>query len=188
MRRYLQGNSIPDIGNTSYFEYLPHLRRLYLNLNAITYISPNAFENISNVETILLHYNSISSIDANVFSNLTNLKYLWINSNSITYIDPYAFYNLHSLVELFLDHNSISSIPNGVFSSLTSLQTLKLSNNNYSIPTCCSFCGLPTSTTIEMTSSYDTLQCGKNQWLLQCNQSFHNCIDSSDGPPTTTTQ
>lgn len=111
------------------FKGLSSLKELILEANQIEEIHPNAFQDLTNLETLYLSRNKLTRIDENIFKGLSNLYLLIVNNNEINEIDEFAFSDLSNLGRLDLSHNMIEQLGSNVFRNLTKLQFLTLHNN-----------------------------------------------------------
>ena len=114
-RLLLTGNAFEEIGYSNKFSQLPALRRIFLNNNKISRISPTAFVNTSGVNMLLLHFNFITNVSTDVFKHMPKLKYLWLNDNNISSVQNNAFHNMSRIESIFLQNNNLSTLSDGQF-------------------------------------------------------------------------
>ncbi|XP_061545116.1 amphoterin-induced protein 1-like [Phycodurus eques] len=85
---------------------------------------------LSRLHTLLLSHNGLSFLSSEAFADVTRLRYLDLSSNELRQLDEYMFEPLENLEVLLLYKNSISQIDrSAAFSGLVSLQKLYLSQN-----------------------------------------------------------
>ena len=117
------------------FNLSKSLKYLNLNLNSISKIEKNTFDQLIKLEKLFISCNSLTSsmLDSNpfLFKYLFNLRELNLSSNSIEYLSPNLFYNLNKLTTIDLSSNSIRFIHNYAFNKLSSLKNLHLKNNSH---------------------------------------------------------
>eukprot|EP00940_MAST-03C_sp_MAST-3C-sp2_P002068 g2068.t1 len=145
----LRENMIVQVESNT-FTNIPRLVHVYLQDNAITTVSVDAFDG-TNVMlpgqisypngTIMtpemnfdghrvdLRNNDIDAIRSGVFNVLDSLERLRLGFNSIRTLEADAFRGMHELSLLELDHNYITRIETGTFANLSSLEFLYLNHN-----------------------------------------------------------
>ena len=97
----------------------------------ISFVDPNTFAELINLEFLCLKENNIISIDFSIFSSLSDLKVLNLASNNFTVIKSTMFDGLSSLETLLLQNNKIKLLELGWSKSLTSLLRIYLNDNLY---------------------------------------------------------
>lgn len=107
--------------------YVPSLRELYLSLNKLTFLEPNAFSQIKTLRILDLSYNLIITAENAVFPS--QLQSLFMQSNRFRFLHEFPFSNLPNLSYLDLSYNLIQAIPARAFENCTSLINLMLQGN-----------------------------------------------------------
>ncbi|MBA0701713.1 hypothetical protein Goari_022869 [Gossypium aridum] len=122
----LSGTLSPDIAALS------ELQTLSLQRNSLSGTIPS-LANLSSLQEVYLDSNAFTSISPNAFSELTSLQKLSLSDNAG--LSPWTFPDLSQstgLVELQLDNTSLfGSLPD-IFDSMNSLKSIRLSYNNLS--------------------------------------------------------
>ncbi|KAK8682405.1 hypothetical protein V6N13_054793 [Hibiscus sabdariffa] len=122
----LSGSLPPEIATLS------ELRTVSLQHNSLSGSVPS-FANLSNLQTIFLDDNAFTSVSPDAFFGLTSLQTLSLSEN--TKLSPWTFPDLSqstSLVEVQLDNTNLYGTLPDVFESLNSLESMRLSYNNLS--------------------------------------------------------
>ncbi|XVF37907.1 hypothetical protein REPUB_Repub20aG0051800 [Reevesia pubescens] len=122
----LSGTIAPDIATLS------ELRSISLQGNSLSGTIPS-FANLSSLQSIYLDSNAFTSVSPNAFSGLTSLQTLSLSEN--TKLSPWTFPDLSqstSLVEVQLDDTNLYGNLPDIFESMNSLQSIRLSYNNLS--------------------------------------------------------
>ncbi|GMI64351.1 BAK1-Associating Receptor-Like Kinase 1 [Hibiscus trionum] len=122
----LSGSLPPDIATLS------ELRTVSLQHNSLSGSVPS-FANLSNLQTIFLDDNAFTSVSPDAFFGLTSLQTLSLSEN--TKLSPWTFPDLSqstSLVVVQLDNTNLYGTLPDVFESLSSLESIRLSYNNLS--------------------------------------------------------
>ncbi|KAE8694814.1 Leucine-rich repeat protein kinase family protein isoform 2 [Hibiscus syriacus] len=122
----LSGTLSPDIASLS------ELRTVSLQRNALSGTVPS-FANLSSLQEVFLDSNAFTSISTNAFSGLTSLQKLSLSDNAG--LSPWSFPDLSQstgLVEIQLDNASLFGPLPDIFSSMSSLKSIRLSYNNLS--------------------------------------------------------
>ncbi|XP_022734484.1 receptor-like kinase TMK4 [Durio zibethinus] len=122
----LSGTVSPDISS------LTELRSVSLQRNSLSGTIPS-FANLSRLQTIYLDGNAFTSVSPDAFSGLTNLQTLSMSDNMN--LSPWTFPDLSQstgLVEVQLDNTSLFGTLPDIFDSMNSLQSIRLSYNNLS--------------------------------------------------------
>ncbi|XVF28992.1 hypothetical protein REPUB_Repub15cG0081300 [Reevesia pubescens] len=122
----LSGTISPDISALS------ELRSVSLQRNSLSGTIPS-FANLSNLQSIFLDENAFTSVSPDAFSGLTSLQTLSLSDN--TKLSPWTFPDLSqstSLVEVQLDNTNLYGKLPDIFESMNSLQSIRLSYNNLS--------------------------------------------------------
>ncbi|KAK8571638.1 hypothetical protein V6N12_027718 [Hibiscus sabdariffa] len=120
----LSGSLPPEIATLS------ELRTVSLQHNSLSGSVPS-FANLSNLQTIFLDGNAFTSVSPDAFFGLTSLQTLSLSEN--TKLSPWTFPDLSqstSLVEVQLDNTNLYGTLPDVFESLNSLESMRLSYNN----------------------------------------------------------
>ncbi|KAI1732277.1 leucine rich repeat domain-containing protein [Ditylenchus destructor] len=123
---WLGVNQIHSIGK---LPSMPKLKALSLDVNRISTISTDTFENTPNILYLHLSNNAFSEIDFRMFQRIGQLKLLSMNYNMISRLDKETFQFIPSLVRLELSNCFISSIEEDTFNSIPKIQFISLSNN-----------------------------------------------------------
>ncbi|XP_054638497.1 toll-like receptor 21 [Dunckerocampus dactyliophorus] len=114
----------------AFFRGLHKLSSLYLSNNQISYISPDAFDDLTGLKFLTLD----RCCDVNmpllpgVFKNLRNLSKLILENAGIQTFSKKVFGNLTKLNTLQLNHNGMQSIDVRVLKSLYNLRYLDMRN------------------------------------------------------------
>ncbi|HSH05647.1 MAG TPA: leucine-rich repeat domain-containing protein [Anaerolineae bacterium] len=120
---WVYGNQItwipPEIGN------LPNLTQLWLDNNRL-FVIPAEIGNLTNLESLILSNNQLTTIPPEI-GNLANLLSLNLNNNQLTTLPP-EIGNLANLLGLYLDHNQLITIPVEI-GNLANLTALHLGHN-----------------------------------------------------------
>ena len=108
-----------DLGNLNLTDVplgLPKsLKMLYLDKNAISYLSLAAFSEMVALQYLYLSYNQLQHLPAGTFSGLSHLHLLDLSSNDIQNLTSNSFCGLTSLITLKLGNNSrLKQLPNMV--------------------------------------------------------------------------
>ena len=101
-----------------------------INLNltqiSIIVIHENSFANLNFLKKLILDDNKLSYLSPLVLQHLTSLQYLSLERNHFETFDTGLFKHLITLNELSLIGNNLRSLPNGLFSGLRNLKRLML--------------------------------------------------------------
>ncbi|XVE84656.1 hypothetical protein DITRI_Ditri17bG0030500 [Diplodiscus trichospermus] len=122
----LSGTISPDISTLS------ELRSVSLRRNSLSGTIPS-FANLSSLQSIYLDGNAFTWVSPDAFSGLTNLQTLNLSDNME--LSPWTFPDLSQstrLVEVQLDNTNLLGTLPDIFDSMNSLQSIRLSNNNLS--------------------------------------------------------
>ena len=137
---YLDNNAISFISSYC-FSNLYSLRTLILGRNKITHVNKNAFAGMSYLENLSLEHNKVHHLTNASFRGLGNLRDLSLASNQIERIEKSALRYLDALEYLILWGNALVSVEGLCYSeeqNLTNVRTLDLSSNKVlSIPPGC---------------------------------------------------
>ena len=146
----LQDNDIEEVGYiNSTLGQISRLKKLFLHNNNISKIAPDAFAGVQNIDTLLLHFNSIQNISSAWFKGLRQLEWLWLNNNDASVIHDDAFLGLTNLRELYLQNNRFQNLHTLNMTDLVNLKHLYTTTDFPIVdPTCCTFCGLPSTVDI----------------------------------------
>eukprot|EP00947_MAST-08B_sp_MAST-8B-sp1_P004812 g4812.t1 len=127
-------NALTEI-SLNQFESLSNLRGLHLQKNKIASLAPDQFatlelfDNVPDLLTLDLHLNSITSLGAEAFSRNLRLTTLLLNNNALTYLPPRLLPNHSRLEELRINDNQITAVPLGFFANATGIRVLWMGNN-----------------------------------------------------------
>ncbi|XVE84659.1 hypothetical protein DITRI_Ditri17bG0030800 [Diplodiscus trichospermus] len=122
----LSGTISPDISALS------ELRSVSLQRNSLSGTIPS-FSNLSSLQSIYLDSNAFTSVSPDAFSGLSSLQTLSLSDNEK--LSPWTFPDLShstSLVEVQLDNTNLFGTLPDIFKSMNSLQSIRLSYNNLS--------------------------------------------------------
>uniref|UniRef100_A0A8C3N1Y6 Uncharacterized protein n=1 Tax=Geospiza parvula TaxID=87175 RepID=A0A8C3N1Y6_GEOPR len=128
---YVSQNAITRISPDAW-EFCQRLAELDLSYNQLTRLKESAFLGLGLLEKLNLGDNRINHIADGVFRGLTNLQTLDLRNNEISWAIEdanEAFVGLSRLDKLILQGNQIKSITKKAFSGLEGLEHLDLSNN-----------------------------------------------------------
>ncbi|KAK8560737.1 hypothetical protein V6N13_026173 [Hibiscus sabdariffa] len=120
----VSGTLAPEIANLS------ALRGVSLQRNSLSGNIPS-FGTLSNLQNLFLDFNAFTSITPDAFAGLSSIQTLSLGDNPK--LGPWTFPNvsgLTSLVKLEVDNANIYGTLPDIFGSLSSLQSLRLSYNN----------------------------------------------------------
>lgn len=111
---------------------LPHI---YVSLNKLqlhvsSTLTSRHLSHFPNCLAIHINMNNISSVCANVFQNSYRIIHLNLNNNSISEISKECFGRLPHMIELNLKHNKLNLISENAFKGLHKLAVLDLSFNH----------------------------------------------------------
>ncbi|KAG7456851.1 hypothetical protein MATL_G00240270 [Megalops atlanticus] len=126
---YLQGNKITEIPPTL-LSRLDHLRELNLRGNAIKGLAAVTFP--SNLRKLNLEDNQISRLSPATSQRLPLLSQLFLSKNQLSVLPEDVFENLTALEHLDLAENLITTLPKAIFTGLSKLTVLHLQKNNIS--------------------------------------------------------
>nr|WHT11147.1 toll like receptor 21 [Oostethus manadensis] len=114
----------------AFFRGLRNLTSLYLNNNQISFIPPNAFDDLTSLNFLTLDKccNVNMPLLPGVFKNLRNLSILILENAGIQTFSKQVFGNLTKLKTLQLNHNGMQSIDIQVLQSLNDLRYLDIRN------------------------------------------------------------
>ncbi len=127
---YMQHNVIRQIGNAS-MNGLPDLKHLYLGMNQISYIHPDAFCGTL-LQTIGLSSNTITTVpDFHCLEN--TLRSIHLFGNKICIVSNADFANLHALRILQLGHNCLQQISGLDINVGQHLEVLRLYGNSLEV-------------------------------------------------------
>ncbi len=146
-------------------DILPHAKRVVLDHNQITSLSPGDLITLGNCYNLELRYNLISTINPGTFTGLNSLHKLNLESNKLTTIPSGTFIGLHSLERLDLDQNQLSSLEKDSFSGLYSLQELNLALNMFTTLLPEPFLNLPRPLGLSLGRSNGQWNCHSLCWL-----------------------
>lgn len=113
---------------TEVFTIFPNLKEFRID-SKITTLSPDDWQNATNLTRLRLLENIISELKANTFKGLNKLNELDLRYNRISVISRGAFAGLNNLTGLYLNNNYLSTIEEGAF-DLPELLTLWLTRNH----------------------------------------------------------
>ena len=127
-RLRMRKSGIKTISNQN-FVGMTNVEFIHLDLNQISLIEENSFENCSVLYEIDLSYNLITAVLAKTFSGAHKLLNLWLTGNKIKYIERNAFENLKSLKKISLSDNQVIFISAEFFKNLIGLEEVYVINN-----------------------------------------------------------
>jgi len=93
------------------FNGFTELRRLSMQNNKISEITPGTFHNLNSLEVLDLNKKKLEHWDSAVFSGLVNLEGIDLSGNNLQYLHPDAFVGLPNLHILYLPNNPTLHIP-----------------------------------------------------------------------------
>ncbi|XP_069009762.1 amphoterin-induced protein 1-like [Embiotoca jacksoni] len=105
---------------------LSRLHSLLLSNNGLTFLSSEAFVNVTKLRYLDLSSNGLRQLDEYIFEPLEHLEVLLLFNNRIAQMDRTAFSGLSSLQRLYLSQNQISRFPLELVKERSRLQTLRL--------------------------------------------------------------
>lgn len=107
------------------------IRDLYLDLNQIDHVYPDAFgEATKTLQSLSLTRNSLKTFPFEDLISMKKLKQLGLGHNRLTKIESRAFPPSETLESVDLSHNSISTIEPNAFAELYGVNLLDLSKNS----------------------------------------------------------
>ncbi|XP_049303924.1 relaxin receptor 2 [Bactrocera dorsalis] len=109
------------------FVDMPRLEWLMLNDNLLT-LRNEKFPHMLRLYEIYLDSNAIEYISEDMFANLATLNLLNLNDNRITHIHPRAFWGLNDIRDVRLIGNPLKELSGEVFLRSTCLEALSLSH------------------------------------------------------------
>ncbi|KAH9283513.1 Slit -like protein 2 protein [Echinococcus granulosus] len=124
----IANNQLTHLPKNAFSRY-SSLRKLNLEENKITNVSPWAFSGLHRLSSLYLTGNQIQSFPRNAFKGLSSLTILNLQKNNISCIDGEFFDGLTNLRILHLSENAIDTIEEDAFKSLKQLRYLYLINN-----------------------------------------------------------
>ncbi|XP_035664736.1 slit homolog 1 protein-like [Branchiostoma floridae] len=114
------------------FESAAELLILNLSTNAIREINSSAFLGLRSLTELYLDGNEMSYVPTDLLRPIIHLRVLWLNNNNLLDLPTTLFHEQPiSLRVLRLDHNNLTMLSMGIFSNLTSLTKLSLENNKF---------------------------------------------------------
>ncbi|XP_077432475.1 toll-like receptor 21 [Vanacampus margaritifer] len=113
-----------------FFRGLRNLTRLYLANSQISYISPDAFDDLTGLRFLTLDKCCDVNIllQPGIFKNLRNLSKLTLENAGIQTFSTAVFGNLSQLESLQLNHNGMQSLDVDTLNSLSNLRYLDIRN------------------------------------------------------------
>lgn len=149
-----------DYIDDAWFPHMPRMLTFDMRNSLITYISANAFKNLTNLFALLLTENKLTqvpdgtllntltildfggnslsgywptyfAVPDGIFRNMTILDNLQLPYNDIGYVTKYTFFGLRNLTKLNLKNTSLYYIEYEAFSHLEQLLHLNLMNNPF---------------------------------------------------------
>ncbi|XP_004688474.1 PREDICTED: leucine-rich repeat-containing protein 52 [Condylura cristata] len=137
-------------------------RRLYLNINSITFLPAMNLGLLSDLVYLDCSFNRIQEVMDYTFIGVFKLIYLDLSSNDINSISPFSFSMLNNLVQLNISNNPhLLSLNKYTFANTSSLRYLDLRNTGLQTLEHTAFTNLIT---------LQTLYLSENPW--KCNCSF----------------
>ena len=140
---------IPEISASTYEWYELHLevnrirvlsagafngltvKKIYLQMNSIERIDPDAFRGLKGVILLEMGYNKITSIPGRLLAPLTDLTSLNLPNNKIRSLPANTFEYNTQLGHLQLNNNELREVPVKAFRHLMRLRRLYLQNNEF---------------------------------------------------------
>lgn len=111
--------------------YAEQIKDLFLMNNKLTFIHPDTFIQLVNLQDLKLSGNEINSLPSNLFDTNTKLEILELHDNRLTSIPPRLFDSLTKLEMLSLDHNRLTTLPPNLFRNNTNLDMLDVGGNPF---------------------------------------------------------
>ncbi|CAH8546504.1 unnamed protein product [Schistosoma bovis] len=128
MELNLDHNELTSLPLDAFINY-QNLRKIVLDNNRISYIHPQAFNNLRELSSLYMSSNELGSLPSRLFSQLSNLKILYLHRNKISCIHRGSFAALEHLQILHLSNNRIQTFPRNSFEDLRRLKYLYLVHN-----------------------------------------------------------
>ncbi|KAG8434817.1 hypothetical protein GDO86_012970, partial [Hymenochirus boettgeri] len=126
-RVFLQNNHISEIGPGL---FSPLTSVLWLFSNHITFLQPDTFHRLENLEELDLSNNPyLPPLQTNTFEGLKSLRSLHLYHCHIKWLPAGLFKGLYSLRYLYLQHNHLTQLQDGLFQDLSNLSQLFLHGN-----------------------------------------------------------
>lgn len=140
----LSENLLPNLPGNKFVG--GRIRHLDLSRNIIAEIDPEAFVDLSDLETLDLSYNFLSEISRQALSPLVDLRKLKLRYNRFTWVRTATFGGITQLEELDMSGNDLTHVPTSALRPLTRLKLLNLRNNKIKQIHGYAFEGLPLET------------------------------------------
>ncbi|XP_023222761.1 protein artichoke-like isoform X1 [Centruroides sculpturatus] len=121
----LDNNKLSTLSPDS-FDQMTNLKHLNLSRNRLERLFPDSFIKIHGLLNLDLSHNLLTYIPSQAFLNLTVFR---LNNNRLKELRESYFKNMHSLKFLYLGYNGLTEIEKATFDTLPALKYLDLSNN-----------------------------------------------------------
>ncbi|XP_077140173.1 leucine-rich repeat-containing protein 26-like [Ranitomeya variabilis] len=121
-------NKLTALKMLSFHNY-PHLNRLELQNNLISYIDSQAFKNLQNLSYLDLSSNQLSTLKPEVFKPLSSLKTLNLGNNRISWLSENVLETLGNLTTLYIHNNALTGLRVDILYNLPALTHLRLDGN-----------------------------------------------------------
>ncbi|CAH8498302.1 unnamed protein product [Schistosoma turkestanicum] len=128
MELNMNHNELVSLPQNAFVNY-KNLRKIVLDNNRISFIHPQAFNNLRELSSLYMSSNELGLLPSNLFSQLSNLKILYLHRNKISCIQRGSFAGLEHLQILHLSNNRIQTFPRNSFEDLRRLKYLYLVHN-----------------------------------------------------------
>lgn len=127
-RVWIFNTNLTALHSRAFGDYI--IRDLYLDLNKINYVEPNAFgEATKTLQSLSLTRNLLTTFPFEDLKYTKKIKQLGLGHNQLTSISANAFPPSDTLESIDLSHNSISEIEPNAFAELYEVSLIDLSRN-----------------------------------------------------------
>lgn len=128
-RVWIFQTNLTELPERAFGDYI--IRDLYLDLNRIAQVKPNAFgEAAATLQSLSLTRNSLEKFPFEDLAGMGKLRQLGLGYNNLKSIAARAFAPSDTLESLDLSHNSIERIEADAFAELYEVSLIDLSRNN----------------------------------------------------------
>ena len=112
------------------FTDLKSLKRLILDYNSLSYLSPHVFKDLKSLNYLSLRGNHFMTFEVDLFRHLNSLEILILARNRLNTLPIGIFHGLINLTKLYLDHNKLTALHQDLFAELKNLSVLSVYNNS----------------------------------------------------------